>query len=141
MTPGALQHTTFRVPDEAALLTMRDRVRSHGVPVIGPVDHGFCKSLFAGPEAMTLEVSTFTTPVEPAVWIDRAMLASLDVSEAEARRCLPRRPMPDHRRCFSQLMIRPCRTLTYPKAQYDRILAIPDSVYENRPAFPPPNNP
>lgn len=141
VAPGALQHTAFRVPDEAALLAMRDRVRSHGVPVIGPVDHGFCKSLyFAGPEAMTLEVSTFTGPVDPAVWIDRAMLASLDLSDAEMAAMVdpPRYagPSPVPQPAFDPAS----PNLTYPAPQYERMLAIPDSVYENRPAYPPPHN-
>lgn len=140
VAPGALQHTAFRVPDGAALLAMRDRVRSHGVPVIGPVDHGFCKSIyFAGPEQMTLEVSTFTSAVEPRVWIDHEMLAGLGLSEAEMAQMLdpppyagpPYVPQPGYDPAVPNL--------DYPAAQYEKILQIPDSVYENRPAYPPPN--
>lgn len=142
VAPGALQHTAFRVPNEAALLVMRDRVRSHGVPVIGPVDHGFCKSLyFAGPENMTLEVSTFTTPVDPAVWIDQAMLASLGLNAEETAAMLAPPPYAGPSP-VPQPAYDPAKPhLNYPKAQYDKILSIPDSVYENRLAYPPPKNP
>ncbi|WP_088308229.1 VOC family protein [Novosphingobium sp. B 225] len=138
--PGALQHTAFRVPDMAALYAMRDRVRSHGIPVLGPIDHGFCKSVyFAGPEHMTLEVSTFTTPVEPQVWIDRAMLAGLGLSEAEMEAMIAP-PGLDGPGGLSQPAYDPAVPhLDYPQAQYERMLATPDSVFESLPAYPPPN--
>ncbi len=56
--PGALQHIAFGAANEAELIAMRDRIRSKGVNVIGPLDHGFCKSIyFAGPDSMALEVA------------------------------------------------------------------------------------
>ncbi len=42
--PGAMQHLALNVDSEAELLAMRDRIRSRGVNVLGPIDHGFCKS-------------------------------------------------------------------------------------------------
>ena len=35
--PGTLQHLAFRVDSDEELLAMRDRVRSHGVNIIGPI--------------------------------------------------------------------------------------------------------
>ena len=56
--PGTLQHLAFGVDTDADLIAMRDRIRSHGVNVIGPIDHGMCRSIyFAGPDQMTLELS------------------------------------------------------------------------------------
>ena len=54
------------------LLTMRDRVRSHGHWVMGPLEHGFCKSIyFAGPEGMMLEFSTSEgEAIDAESWID-----------------------------------------------------------------------
>ena len=69
--PGTLQHLAFGVDTDADLLAMRDRIRSHGVNVIGPIDHGMCRSIyFAGPDQMTLEVATSQAAIDPAPWID-----------------------------------------------------------------------
>lgn len=42
--PGSLQYLAFRAASDADLLTLRDRIRSHGVNVIGPIDHDTCRS-------------------------------------------------------------------------------------------------
>ncbi|MDA1073530.1 MAG: VOC family protein, partial [Proteobacteria bacterium] len=55
---GAMQHLAFKVTSHKEMLAMRDRLRSKGVPVLGPIDHGFCASIyFAGPENLSLEFS------------------------------------------------------------------------------------
>ena len=62
-----MQHLALNVDDDAQLIAMRDRIRSRGVNVIGPIDHGFCKSIyFAGPEHLTLEISTSRAAIDPA---------------------------------------------------------------------------
>jgi hypothetical protein len=43
---GVMQHLALDVDTEADLLVTRDRVRSHGHWVKGPIDHGFCKSIY-----------------------------------------------------------------------------------------------
>ena len=40
---GTMQHVALRVKNHDELLAMRDRLRAKGVPVIGPMDHGFCR--------------------------------------------------------------------------------------------------
>ena len=72
VAPGAMQHLALNVDTEEDLLTMRDRVRSHGHWVMGPLDHGFCKSIyFAGPEGMMLEFSTSEgESIDAESWID-----------------------------------------------------------------------
>lgn len=86
--PGTLQHIAFNVDTEAELLTMRDRIRSRGIDVFGHIDHGFCKSIyFAGPENMTLEVSTSDGGVIDAdAWIDPEVVALAGISAEELRR-------------------------------------------------------
>jgi catechol 2,3-dioxygenase-like lactoylglutathione lyase family enzyme len=85
--PGTLQHLAFRADSDEALLAMRDRIRSHGVNVIGPIDHGMCRSIyFAGPDQMTLEVATSHEPIDPARWIDPAVLAKAGIGPEEAAR-------------------------------------------------------
>lgn len=39
---GTLQHLAFNVDSLEDLVGMRDRIRSHGINVIGPIDHGMC---------------------------------------------------------------------------------------------------
>jgi catechol 2,3-dioxygenase-like lactoylglutathione lyase family enzyme len=71
--PGTLQHIAFNVDTAEDLLAMRDRIRSRGVHVLGHIDHGFCKSIyFAGPENLTLEVSTSEGQRNPARSVDRS---------------------------------------------------------------------
>ena len=56
---GVMQHLAFNCDSDDELLNMRDRIRAKGVRVLGPLDHGFCKSIyFGGPENLVLEVST-----------------------------------------------------------------------------------
>ena len=55
---GAMQHLALKVSGQEELMAMRDRLRSKGVPVMGPLEHGMCCSIyFAGPENLALELS------------------------------------------------------------------------------------
>ena len=48
---GATQHIALHVDSLDDVLAMRDRIRSHGVQVMGPIDHGMLKSMyFTGPD-------------------------------------------------------------------------------------------
>ncbi len=85
--PGTMQHVALRVQDEAALLAMRDRIRSRGVPVLGPLDHGVCKSIyFAGPENLSLELACSTAPIDAKAWIDPEVQALAGISAADLAR-------------------------------------------------------
>jgi hypothetical protein len=54
-----MQHLALNVSSIDDVLTMRDRIRSHGIQVMGPIDHGMIQSIyFAGPEGLSLEVCT-----------------------------------------------------------------------------------
>jgi catechol 2,3-dioxygenase-like lactoylglutathione lyase family enzyme len=51
-------HLSFNVPDEAALLALRDRLKSSGCEVTDVVDHGFIRSIyFTDPSGIALEAS------------------------------------------------------------------------------------
>ena len=51
-------HLSFNVPDEAALLALRDRLKSAGSEVTDVVDHGFIRSVyFTDPNGIALEAS------------------------------------------------------------------------------------
>ena len=88
VAPGTMQHLAMNVDTEEELLTMRDRVRSHGHWVMGPLDHGFCKSIyFAGPEGMMLEFSTSEgESIDEEAWIDPEVVKLNGISEEELER-------------------------------------------------------
>ncbi|MBK9004912.1 MAG: hypothetical protein IPM41_13985 [Sphingomonadales bacterium] len=45
-------HWAFEVGSEEDLLAMQQRINSYGVSAVGPVDHGFVKSVYmADPKA------------------------------------------------------------------------------------------
>lgn len=126
---GTMQHIAFRVPDEAGLTAMQNRIRSHGVPAIGPIGHGFCKSIyFAGPEGLTLEVSYAVSEVDPKRWIDPAMLAECGISGEEAQAmlnpppCLAEAPVPQPAYDASKPQ------LAYPVETLKAILSAPDAA-------------
>ena len=126
---GTLQHLAFGVETEADLIAMRDRMRSKGVNVIGPIDHGMCKSIyFAGPDQMTLEVATSEKTLDPAAWIDPAVLAKAGISDAEAARFKAPAaydgPSPVPQPPYDPAMPH----MVYPKEVYERLLATPDEV-------------
>ncbi|HXY43337.1 MAG TPA: VOC family protein [Acidimicrobiales bacterium] len=54
-------HLSMRLPDEDALLRLRDRLKSHGCEVTDVVDHGFLRSIyFSDPTGIALEASWWT---------------------------------------------------------------------------------
>ena len=64
-TPPWVQHLALRVADEEALERSRKRIESHGVEVLGPVDHGICKSIyFFDPNGHRLELTVDTMTPE-----------------------------------------------------------------------------
>src|SRR5215470_2056549 len=63
VAPGAMQHVALNVDSEAELLALRDRLRSNGYWVMGPIDHGMCKSMYlSAPEGIVLEFAASTPP-------------------------------------------------------------------------------
>ena len=54
-------HLSLNLPDEDALLRLRDRLKSHDCEVTDVVDHGFIRSIyFSDPHGMALEASWWT---------------------------------------------------------------------------------
>jgi catechol 2,3-dioxygenase-like lactoylglutathione lyase family enzyme len=127
--PGTLQHLAFNVDTVGDLLAMRDRVRSHGVNVIGPIDHGMCQSIyFAGPDQMTLEVATSDVAIDAQQWIDPAVLAKAGISADEAARfkapAAYEGPSPVPQPAYDPEKPH----MVYPEKVYRKILATPDDV-------------
>ena len=85
VTRGAMQHLALHVDTLDELYAMRDRIRSRGVHVLGPIDHGFIQSIyFAGPEGMTLEVAV-GRDIDENSWIDPEVVGLCEISDAELR--------------------------------------------------------
>lgn len=137
--PGTVQHIAFRAGSEAELLALRDRIRSHGVNVIGPIDHGMCLSIyFAGPDQMTLEIATSSAPIDPAHWIDPAVCAKAGISADEAARFAApgpyRGPSP-----VPQPPYDPAKPhMAFPEKMYRRMLTTPDEVVTQTSSYPNP---
>ncbi len=82
--PGTLQHLAFNVDSRDDLLAMRDRIRSRGLQVLGPINHGFCQSIyFAGPELLSLEVTWAPHALDPQEWIDPEVVGLCDIDATE----------------------------------------------------------
>ncbi len=126
---GTMQHLAFRAPDEDGLLALRDRIRSHGVVAIGPIGHGFCKSIyFAGPEGLTLEVACKVTPIDPARWIDPAILEQCGISGTEAEAMLNPAPCMAAGPVAQPAYDPAVPQMAYPIETLKAILAAPDAV-------------
>ncbi|MGH9269961.1 MAG: VOC family protein, partial [Ilumatobacteraceae bacterium] len=125
---GTMQHVAFDVATEADLLAMRDRIRSRGINVMGPIHHGLCSSIyFAGPEGLTLEVATSKDPIDGDHWIDPEVVELAGISADELERLrhpadfVPAatpvaQPPVDHDR----------PQMAYPPAVLERLMAMPD---------------
>jgi hypothetical protein len=82
-----MQHVALNVDSEEELLALRDRIRDRGVNVMGPLDHGFCKSIyFAGPEGLNLEISTSAAGIDERAWIDPEVVELAGISAEELDR-------------------------------------------------------
>lgn len=128
--PGTLQHIAFNVDSLDDLLAMRDRIRSRGIHVFGHIDHGFCKSIyFAGPENLSLEVSTSEgQAIDPRAWIDPEVVALAGISPEELSRykaprryARPAQPVPQPSADL------PGPKLVYPDRVYAKMLATSDA--------------
>lgn len=88
VAPGVMQHVALNVDTEADLLAIRDRVRSHGHWVMGPLYHGFCKSIYlAAPEGIMLEFSTSEGgSIDAEAWIDPEVTALAGINAEELDR-------------------------------------------------------
>jgi catechol 2,3-dioxygenase-like lactoylglutathione lyase family enzyme len=127
---GTMQHVAFNVDALDELYTLRDRIRSRGVPVIGPIDHGLCQSMyFAGPEGLSLEVACGGA-IDARAWVDPEVQVLAGIDDEELRRYL--RPA-DHERAAEpvpQPAYDPTKPhLVYPPAVYERILNTPDEKF------------
>ncbi|MBF6065356.1 VOC family protein [Nocardia terpenica] len=126
---GAMQHVALHVRDLDELLTLRDRIRSRGIVVLGPIDHGFCRSIYlAGPEGLLLELTTGDA-IDDRAWIDPEVVAINGISPDEletyrhpAAFTRPADPVP-------QPAYDPATPhMAYPDEVYRQIITMPDDM-------------
>ena len=80
---GAMQHVAFHVDTFDDVLAMRDRLRSRGVQVLGPIDHGFVQSIyFEGPEGLNLEI-TCGSDIDERAWIDPEVVGLCGITDEQ----------------------------------------------------------
>ncbi len=83
VTAGTMQHVAFNVDTLDELLTMRDRIRSRGIQVMGPIDHGMIKSIyFAGPEHLSLEIAVGRA-IDAEQWVDPDVQGLCEITDEE----------------------------------------------------------
>ncbi len=130
-TTGAMQHLALNVTDNAALLALRDRIRSRGVNVFGPIDHGFCQSIyFAGPENLSLEISTSDAAIDARAWIDPEVVRLAGITEAELASYKSPARYDGEGGKVPQPAIDPAKPhMVYPPERYRQMVAMPDDEY------------
>jgi hypothetical protein len=141
MHAGTMQHVAFNVDSYDELIATRDRIRSHGINVMGPIHHGMCDSIyFGGPEGLTLEVATSLEAIDGDHWIDPDVATLAGISPQELQRYRgpaqfrrPATPLPNPPIDWSK------PHMTYPKAVYEQLMAMPDADVAAR--FSEPNPP
>lgn len=135
--PGTMQHLAFNVDTFGELLAMRDRIRSRGIPVMGPLDHGMCHSIyFGGLENLSLEVATSHSTDVPldknGTWIDPEVVALAGIDEDELKRYMSPPEYSNDGDPLPQPAFDPAKPhMTYPEGVLEMILAAPDEAMAN----------
>ncbi len=140
VTAGTMQHVALNVDSIDDVLTMRDRIRSHGIQVMGPIDHGMIQSIyFAGPEHLSLEVCTGRA-IDERQWIDPEVqqLCGISAEEIEHLKHPAGFERPDEP--IAQPPYDEAKpNLHYPPAVRDAIMGMPDAaVWDNLSVTDPP---
>ena len=130
---GTMQHLALKVRDHNEMMAMRDRLRSKGVPVLGPLDHGMCVSMyFAGPENLSLELSYSMEPINKEQWIDPEVVALAGISAEELARYKNPAAFDGSGGKVTQPAIDDSSTgphmTNYPPGHYEATMGIPDDI-------------
>jgi catechol 2,3-dioxygenase-like lactoylglutathione lyase family enzyme len=130
---GTMQHIAFNVNNMDELLAMRDRIRSKGINIYGPLDHGMCHSIyFAGPEGLNLEVSFSEVGIDERAWIDPEVVALAGIAEHELARYISPAAFASQGGTVPQPPIDPTKPhAAYPERVYQFLMTSPDEVITN----------
>lgn len=132
--PGTMQHLAFNVDSMEDMIALRDRIRSRDIPVLGPINHGFCASIyFAGPENLSLEISTSAVAEKPldnkGTWIDPEVASLAGISDEELKSYMAPAEYKNDGETLPQPTYNPnVPHMTYPKEVYDMLMQTPDQV-------------
>lgn len=139
VTAGTMQHLAFNVDTLDDLYAMRDRIRSRGIPVIGPMDHGMCQSMyFAGPEGLALEVAC-GGDIDSRAWIDPEVQALAGITDEEVARYISPATYERPTQAVPQPTYDPTKPhLAYPESRYQAMLKAPDEAFWNSVTNEPP---
>jgi catechol 2,3-dioxygenase-like lactoylglutathione lyase family enzyme len=126
---GTMQHVAFDVETREDLLAMRDRLRDRGVHVMGPLEHGMCTSIyFAGPEQLTLEISTSEAAIDGDHWIDPQVVALAGITDEELARYRSPRPYEPPAEAVPQPSLESTMPkMAYPPKVYQALMTMPDA--------------
>ena len=129
VTAGTMQHLALNVDSLDELYAMRDRIRSRGVPVIGPMNHGMCQSMyFAGPEGLALEIAT-GGGIDERAWIDPEVQALCGIDDDELGRYTAPAAYERPAEAVAQPAYDPAKpNLVYPAPVWQAMLAAPDEA-------------
>ena len=138
---GVMQHIAFKVGNHEDLLALRDRLREKGVPVLGPIDHGMCVSMyFAGLENLSLELSYSLEPINSAAWCDPEVVELCGITQEELARYKHSAGFSDKKGAAAQPSIDAAgpHMCNYPDGVYQAILnAADEAVWANSENQPP----
>lgn len=129
VTAGTMQHVALNVDSIDEVLAMRDRIRSHGIQVLGPLDHGMIQSIyFAGPEHLSLEVCTGSA-IDERQWIDPEVQELCGIDADEMRRLLAPAGFERPGEAVAQPPYdESLPSMHYPSGNLDKIMGLPDDV-------------
>jgi hypothetical protein len=128
---GTMQHLAMKVANHEDMMAMRDRLRSKGVPVMGPVDHGMCVSMyFAGLENLSLELSYSTEAINQDAWIDPEVVALAGISADELARFKKPAVFEDQQGAVAQPALDGAgpHMTNYPQGRYEAVMSVPDEI-------------
>ncbi len=127
---GTMQHIAFNVDSMDDLLAMRDRIRSRGINIFGPLNHGMCHSIyFAGLEGLNLEVSYSEVGIDERAWIDPEVVALAGISNDELQRFIRPPEFASQGGAVAQPPIDPSKPhVAYPEPVYQFLMTTPDHV-------------
>lgn len=143
--PGTMQHIAFNVDTLDDLLAMRDRIRSNGIVVMGPIDHGMCHSIyFAGPENLALEISTSGAAEAPldlkGTWIDPEVVGLAGINEEELKRYMAPATYANDGDPLPNPPVDPSKPqMSYPDGALEMIAQAPDEAMLNSVESAPPS--
>jgi catechol 2,3-dioxygenase-like lactoylglutathione lyase family enzyme len=132
---GTMQHLAFNVDTYEELLALRDRIRTHGLTVVGPIHHGLCDSIyFAGPEDLSLEIATSAQPIDGRAWVDPEVVALAGISAAELERYRHPEPIVATGGSVPQPAIDRSKPIMrgWPPGVYEHLAALPDEEFTAR---------